>query len=198
MNIQSILVALIGVAIVIFGAWFFVARPAVAPVSDVSTSTPSNTTASPVLSFADCEAAGYPVMESYPRQCRTPDGRTYAEEIPERVTYVNATADQIVVENPFPGAVTGKTFMVLGKARGSWYFEASFPIELVDTNGKTIAMGIATAKKDWMTANFVPFSAEISAPTNFIGKATLILRKDNPSGLPEHDSSISFPITVEY
>jgi len=32
-----------------------------------------------VHSFGDCVRAGYPVMESYPRQCRTPDGRTFAE-----------------------------------------------------------------------------------------------------------------------
>lgn len=30
-----------------------------------------------IRSFEDCEKAGYPVMESYPRQCRTPDGRTF-------------------------------------------------------------------------------------------------------------------------
>jgi len=32
-------------------------------------------------SFDECVAAGYPVMESYPRQCRGPDGTVYAEEI---------------------------------------------------------------------------------------------------------------------
>lgn len=34
-----------------------------------------------IQSFADCVAAGYPVMESYPRQCRTPDGRNFVEQI---------------------------------------------------------------------------------------------------------------------
>jgi hypothetical protein len=32
-------------------------------------------------SFEECAAAGYPVMESYPRQCRTPDGRTFVSLI---------------------------------------------------------------------------------------------------------------------
>ena len=32
-----------------------------------------------VNSFYDCIKAGYPVMESYPRQCKTPDGRTFVE-----------------------------------------------------------------------------------------------------------------------
>lgn len=32
-----------------------------------------------VNSFEECAEAGYPVMESLPRQCRTPDGRTFEE-----------------------------------------------------------------------------------------------------------------------
>lgn len=32
-----------------------------------------------IASFEECEAAGYPVMESYPRQCRTPDGTVFIE-----------------------------------------------------------------------------------------------------------------------
>lgn len=34
----------------------------------------------PITTFAECVAAGYPVMESYPRQCRAQD-RTFVEEI---------------------------------------------------------------------------------------------------------------------
>ena len=151
-----------------------------------------------VTSFETCAAAGYPVMESYPRQCRTPDGLTYAEEIAEQTTYTNATADLIVVDTPFPGSVTGKEFSVVGKARGTWFFEASFPIELVDGNGTRLAIAVAQAEGEWMTTEFVPFTAVIKAPESYIGPATLILRKDNPSGLPEYDASISFPITVEY
>jgi len=153
---------------------------------------------STVLSFADCEAAGYPVMESHPRQCRTPDGRTYAEEVPERATYANASADLIRVDLPFPGAVTGKEFSVRGQARGNWFFEASFPIEVLDKDGQTLAAGHAEAQGDWMTTEFVPFAGDIEVPASYTGPATLILRRDNASGLPEHDASVSFPITIEY
>ena len=34
-----------------------------------------------INSFDDCVLAGYPVMESYPRQCRTKEGWTFIEEI---------------------------------------------------------------------------------------------------------------------
>ncbi|MBN1645456.1 hypothetical protein JW868_00275 [Candidatus Woesearchaeota archaeon] len=38
-----------------------------------------------VDSFVECEEAGYPVMESYPRQCTTPDGRSFVEAVNETV-----------------------------------------------------------------------------------------------------------------
>ena len=119
-------------------------------------------------------------------------------EIREEITYTNASTDLITVDLPFPGAVTGKKFSVIGKARGKWFFEASFPLELQDKDGKTIANSYAQAEGEWMTENFVPFKGTIKAPDSYIGGATLILHKDNASGLPEHDASISFPITVEY
>ena len=116
----------------------------------------------------------------------------------ESIIYSNASADMIKVELPFPGAVTGKSFSVIGEARGTWFFEASFPIQLFDKDGKLLATAIAQAQEDWMTENFVPFKADIAAPESYIGEATLVLKKDNPSGLPENDASIYFKITVEY
>jgi hypothetical protein len=116
----------------------------------------------------------------------------------ELITYNNASADLIKVELPFPGAVTGKSFSVIGEARGTWFFEASFPIQLFDKDGELLATAIAQAQEDWMTEEFVPFRADITAPESYIGEATLVLKKDNPSGLPNKDASISFKITVEY
>jgi len=38
-------------------------------------------TETPINSFEDCIDAGNPAMESYPRQCRTPDGEVFVENI---------------------------------------------------------------------------------------------------------------------
>jgi hypothetical protein len=83
---------------------------------------------------------------------------------------------------------------VSGEARGSWYFEASFPVRLLDGNGQEIARGPAQAQGDWMTTNFVPFTVQLtfSPPTTPVG--TLVLEKDNPSGLPQNAMSISIPV----
>lgn len=159
---------------------------------------PAPAAEAPVVTTFEACAAAYPVMESMPRQCRTPDGRLFAEELPATAVYENATADDIEIELPFPGAVTGKEFAVTGRARGPWFFEASFPVEVRDQNNALIAQGVAEAQGEWMTTDFVPFRATITAPQSFIGPATLILKKQNASGDPERDASLSVPITIEY
>lgn len=191
MNATRLILILIVIGLVAAGLWAFVLR------SDLEQ--PQDQEPLSVLSFEDCVAAGYPVMESYPRQCKTPDGRTYAEELPApEPTYVNASADMIRVTNPTPGAVTGKSFTVTGEARGNWYFEASFPIEVRDSSGNLLTTVVAQADGEWMTTEFVPFTAEVTVDESFIGEAVLTLKKDNPSGLPENDASMSFPFTIEY
>lgn len=173
------------VALVVVYLAFFNSKKAVVPIVTVT-------------SFETCAQASYPVLESKPRQCKTPDGRTYAEEIPEKIVYNNATAEQINTGNFTPGAVTGKEFTISGSAVGTWYFEASFPVKVLDKNGNVLFSGPAQAQGDWMTTKLVPYKITIKVPTSYIGPATLILSKDNPSGLPEKDASISLPFTIEY
>ncbi|HWR73519.1 MAG TPA: HEAT repeat domain-containing protein [Nitrospirota bacterium] len=36
--------------------------------------------------FEDCAKAGYPILESYPRRCKTPDGRMFTETTPRQNT----------------------------------------------------------------------------------------------------------------
>lgn len=170
---------------IIVGGWFVLNKNMSEQVALEPTPGPS---LEEITSFEGCVEAGYPVRESYPRQCALPDGRVYAEEIEVQPEYANASEDLIKVENPHPGGVVGKEFVVTGEARGYWFFEASFPIEVIGADGNTIAGSFATAEGDWMTEEFVSFKSEtIDLPSSYTGPATLILRKDNPSGLPEND-----------
>lgn len=86
-------------------------------------------------------------------------------------------------------------FEIEGEARGNWFFEASFPVILVNWDGLIIAQGIAQAEGDWMTEEFVPFKArlEFDKP-EYKNNGALILKKDNPSGLPEYDDALEVPI----
>lgn len=112
--------------------------------------------------------------------------------------YVNASSDLIVIERPHPGATVGKEFSIIGQARGYWYFEASFPVQVLDRSGNVIASAVAQAQSDWMTEAWVPFIADLKVPDSYIGPATLVLHKDNPSGEPQNEASLSYPIVVEY
>lgn len=110
-------------------------------------------------------------------------------------TSVNG-ADAMVREISItPGQKIGPApIKVTGEAKGNYYFEASFPIKLTDTNGKVLGQGIAKAQGDWMTENFVPFVADFSFSPATTTEGVLILQRDNPSGMPENDASYSIPV----
>ena len=100
----------------------------------------------------------------------------------------------IRVTAPSPGALIASPLTVAGEARGSWYFEASFPIRLVDAGGKELVAVPAQARGEWMTTSFVPFEVQLSFVPPISPGGFLILQKDNPSGLPEHADSLVIPI----
>lgn len=112
-------------------------------------------------------------------------------------TDTGALHDKVKVSAPESGATVGQSFAVTGEAPGTWYFEASFPIEVLDATGAVIAQTHADALSDWMTAEQVAFSATTTIATEYHGAATLVLHKDNPSGLPEHEDSIQIPIVIQ-
>lgn len=123
--------------------------------------------------------------------------RPLTKRIETPSVYKNASAGLIVVEQPTPDSVLEKSFSIKGMARGSWFFEASFPVNVVDNAGNILVAISAQTKADWMTQNFVPFQVDIEIPSTYSGPATVILRKDNPSGLPEHDASVSFNVFIK-
>jgi len=100
----------------------------------------------------------------------------------------------IRVSLPKPGDTIKSPVHIEGEARGNWYFEASFPAEIIDADGKQLGIMPVQATADWMTAEFVPFKADFifQSPTTETG--FLILRKDNPSGLPEYDDERRIPV----
>ncbi|MDZ7726032.1 MAG: hypothetical protein U5L75_00425 [Candidatus Campbellbacteria bacterium] len=52
----------------------------------------------------------------------------------------------------------------------------------------------ATASGDWMTEDFVSFTAEIDVEDNYSGEARLILHRANASGLPKKMIGCIFPL----
>ena len=154
------------------------------------------------LTFAEC-ASRYPVMESSPRRCVTPSGIQFVEEVVVPAPIATTTeqsgsagiSNLISVDRPTRGQTVTSPLVVTGSARGTWYFEASFPIELRNASGQVIAQSHGEAQSDWMTEDFVPFRGTLTFPAQPAGSTgTLILRNDNPSGDPARDKSVSIPV----
>jgi eight-cysteine-cluster-containing protein len=104
--------------------------------------------------------------------------------------------DTIYLENPSTSELDSvkSPLTVTGKARGSWYFEASFPVKVYDANDKLLGSVPAQAQGDWMTTEFVPFLAVVSFTKPTTETGFLVLEKDNPSGLAENDAQLRIPI----
>lgn len=127
------------------------------------------------------------------------DAGAVPPEVPADIqAHIDEHADLIRLESPKPLAVIESPLEVTGRARGAWYFEASFPVVLVDWDGLIIAEGVATADGEWMTEEFVPFRATLEFERPGYGeRGTVLLRKHNASGLPEHDDALEVPIRFE-
>jgi len=147
----------------------------------------------PVISnFEECLEAGYAVMESYPRQCKDLNGKTFVEDIGNELE----KRDLIRLDSPRPNQIISSPLIISGEARGYWFFEASFPVKLLDEQGNVIIQHYAQATEDWMSEDFVPFTAQLNFTALENGKGTLILERDNPSGLPENADELRVPVII--
>ncbi len=114
-----------------------------------------------------------------------------------KLVEISTSNNLISVTAPTPGMALTTPLTVTGQARGTWYFEASFPVQVLDKDGKILAQGSARAQGDWMTDNFVPFKAMLTVSSTPGESGTVVFKKDNPSGLPRNDASISIPIVFQ-
>lgn len=132
----------------------------------------------------ESQQASAPVTET-PMDQQTPDQEEPVENPGHPLITVTSPAQNQAITSPLS---------ITGQARGQWYFEATFPIVLEDSAGNTIAQGFATAQGDWMTTEYVPFTATLQFTKPASGTGTLILQKSNASGLPENDDQIEIPV----
>ena len=111
------------------------------------------------------------------------------------ITGSGAWQDKIKVTSLQAGDDVTSPLVIKGEARGTWFFEGSFPASLVDWDGKIIAEAPATAQGEWMTQDYVPFTLTLTftKPT-YSERGALILHNDNPSGRPDLDAAIEIPI----
>jgi hypothetical protein len=109
-------------------------------------------------------------------------------------TYTSAKGVKIKIYTPASGATVVNPIAVVGEVPGNWSFEASFPVVLKDSTGNVIVQTPAQLLGDWETTQLVPFSVKLVFSGSESGSGTIVLQKDNPSGLSSNDDSISIPI----
>jgi hypothetical protein len=127
-----------------------------------------------------------------PKPSPEPQPGTVGEASPAEPT---AEAEPAIrVAEPTADAVVTSPLVVTGEARGSWFFEATFPVTLLDADGKPVVRGFAQAQGEWMTEQFVPFKAELAFTAPAGASGTLLIEKANASGLPEHAGELRIPI----
>jgi hypothetical protein len=124
----------------------------------------------------------------------------FAFDIPYKNRKINdgpntiVTSDIIKIIEPKAGDTINSPAKFSGSARGNWFFEASFPIEILAIDGSVLGQGIAQAAGEWMTENFVDWSASVSFDPKGNTIGIVKFKRDNPSGMPENDMSVEVPV----
>lgn len=106
-------------------------------------------------------------------------------------------ADQIRIYEPVTSQTVASPLLIRGQARGTWFFEATFPVMILDSEGNELAVGYASTSDEWMTEDFVYFDSVITFDVSGETAGTLVLKKANPSGLPEYDEELRVQINFQ-
>ena len=132
------------------------------------------------------------------KQSKSSDTTTAQNQTPPpTVTYTSLKGVSIKLFRPETGELVTTPLVVMGEVPGNWSFEASFPVKLLDSNGKVLADESAELQADWMTDSMVPFVTKLTYNANEVTKGTtgkLVLSKDNPSGLEKNDDSLTIEV----
>jgi len=102
---------------------------------------------------------------------------------------------EIKIDAPSIDEKISSPFNISGEAIGNWYFEASFPIQLVDESGKILVQTNGQANGDWMTTDFVPFTSQLIFNPGEAKSGKIIFKNDNPSGNSESQKIYELSVT---
>jgi eight-cysteine-cluster-containing protein len=142
---------------------------------------------SKIDSYEECVKWGFPIMETYPPQCMTSDGRTFVDTSVPPISPEPLPISQIQVYTPISGQYIQSPLDINGEAPGTWFWEGSFRIILTDVDGNVLGSTLATTAdgEDWMTEDLVSFEAILEfEKENLPEEGILVFEKSNPSALP--------------
>lgn len=112
-----------------------------------------------------------------------------------KISEKQPVSELIKVSEPLPDLEIQSPITIKGRAKGFWFFEATAPVELVDSKGKEIAQGYIKTDGDWMTKDWVNFSGEMEFEIPDDENGYLVFYRSNPSGEAEHAQMFKMPVT---
>lgn len=110
---------------------------------------------------------------------------------------INDAKDLIVIETPKPYQKVQNPIYIKGKAKGNFFFEATFPVRIEDENGNIVKNSYIMTKENWMSEDFVSFETKLYIDELKIKRGFIIFEKANPSGLKENKFEIKIPVYFE-
>jgi hypothetical protein len=103
----------------------------------------------------------------------------------------------IRINEIYPGAIIGSSYIVTGKAKYSWFFEGDFPVKLKDEYGTILSSTYAAALSSRKQPGWIPFRANIiyiAAPGT---EARLVFELHNPSDTEGFQRAIEVPVILQ-
>lgn len=126
---------------------------------------------------------------------RTNTPPSVASSTPENPQPVISPDQHVEVGAPLSGETISSPARISGNVTGGgWFFEASFPVRVVDADGTVLGQGQARALSDWMSTDSVPFAATVPFQKSHSLTGAIVLSKDNPSGDPAQAMSFTVPV----
>lgn len=193
---NSYLAASAAIIILVIGFWLFSSDSANAP-----TETPEvvREEKSPTTESKPKQQAAPKVTTPAPKPAEpTPTEPTPPAEPPApKITYVNTSEADIFNVLPRAGDTVTAGITVSGSARGDWFTQGAFWVEVIAENGDVLIRNQVPSKGNSMTTGMVQFSSSVLISPNYHGPATVRLVNDNPPGHPNPDRSVSIPVVVK-
>ena len=190
---------LLGIVVIILGTALILRLTSPMPKQTASTLAPRQTMVGNDRDVHGCiGSAGYTWCElkqkclrSWEEACELSVSTTTNEVATDTPEATFTT--QALVQSPTRNELVSSPLNIQGKVSGTWFFEATLPVKLLDNDNNVIASGQARALDEWTTDKPIRFSASLVFET----KATsgnLIISKDNPSGLEQNNGFIEVPL----
>lgn len=101
--------------------------------------------------------------------------------------------EAVTLSNIKKGDLITSPVKIEGTISKNWTFESTFSIEILDSNRKslnTLAVNVMFKDEQSQTGSFstsIPFVTKLS-------NGYIVIHADNPSGLPQNDKSLEFPV----